>query len=65
MVRLMPKSYATTREGRVVAARDVGLGRRDGGDEVDAVGAAGALRRGADRRLVGAERARERALSRR
>ncbi len=49
-------------ERRVVTAGDVGLGRGDGGDEVDAVGAARALDRVTHRGLVGAERTRERAL---
>ena len=59
---LDPEVVRDHAERRVLVARGVGLVGGDGGDEVDAVGGARGRRRGAHRRLVGAERAGHRAL---
>ena len=56
----MPRSYATTWYGASSSPDRVGLGGRDLGDEIDAVGGHRSRGRGAHRVLVGAERAGER-----
>ena len=62
IVRLIPRSYATTRYGASSSPDHVRLGGGDLGDEVDAVGGSGRGRgRGAHRGFVGAERAGQRA----